>query len=140
MVVGGIILVLIGLLLQVITLILRMYFFSGNRNITFNWQYYLCIGLSFAGTFPAAVGFYLLTQGPINNAQDYSQILTVVSLLAASLITGFFSFSYQNTRKDEWFLPTMTSICFVGLFYLVFFLLSFFLGASKLTHNIEGLG
>ncbi len=137
--IAGLILVIIGGFLAVAGIMCRFAFFLESRDIPFTWKYYLCIGLSFLGTIPATVGFYLLTQIPVNSIQDYSQILTVLSILATGIITAFFTFSYANLKGDEVALPTLLSVCFVILFYFVFFAISFYIGKSKLIHNNENV-
>ena len=64
------------------------------------------------------------------NAVDYSQILTVLSLLATGIITGFFTFTFQDAAHDERWLATAISICFALLFYTVFGALSLYVGRS----------
>lgn len=136
----GEILVIAGLLLAVAAIMCRMLFFH-SRVIVFNRKYTLCLVLAFLGTLPAYIGYIILfSQTSINTTPgvDYSQILTLLSLLAAGTITGFFTFTYENVREDEKVLPTLLSMFFVAMFYLLFFLISYYAGRSKLTHNIEG--
>jgi len=136
----GSILVALGGTLAFVAVLCRFGFYAQSRIIKFGWKYYLCILMSFLGTILAAIGFYLLvTQTPINAKQDYSQILGVLSLLAAGIITGFFTFSYVNVSDDEVILPTCISCCFVVLFYLVFLAISYYVGRSSATHNIENV-
>jgi hypothetical protein len=115
-----------------------MAFFSETREIELKWKYGLCIGLSLLGTVPAAIGFYLVIgETPIHPKQDYSQILGILSLLAAGTITGFFTFSYQNVRKDEVALPTFLSVSFATMFYLIFSGICLYMGKSESIHNVE---
>ena len=66
---------------------------------------------------------------------DYSQILTVLSLLAAAIITGFFTFTFTEAAPDKHLMPSAISSCFVVLFYLVFAAISFYMGKSGHIHN-----
>ncbi len=110
----------------------------GTRNIILDWRYYALLLLSLFGTLVAYLGFRQLAGVPVNEMVDYSQILTVLSLLAAGIITGYFTFTYEQSAADERFLPTALSTCFALLFYLVFGAISFYMGKSKQIHSTEG--
>jgi hypothetical protein len=109
-----------------------------TRNINLDRKYYALLLISVIGTFVAYLGFRQLAAVAVNEAVDYSQILTVLSLLAAGIITGYFTFTYEQSAPDERFLPTALSTCFAVLFYLVFGAISFYMGKSKQIHSTEG--
>ena len=60
---------------------------------------------SIVGSTIAFFGFVLLIINPDKSCTDYNIILTVLSLLSAGIISGFFSFSYQKAHKEERCLP-----------------------------------
>jgi len=62
---------------------------------------------------------------------DYSSVLTILSLLAAGIIAEFFVFSHGQAAHDEKFFPNAIAICFMGLFYLLFGAVSFYIGKGK---------
>ena len=133
-------LVIIGCLITIGIIIARAIVFK-SRVIKFDLKYRLLFWGSLIGPIAAAIGSYMLIKTPIssNKEADYSLILTVVSLLATGVITGFFTFRYQNVDSDERVSPTALSCFFAALFYTVFGLISFYLGKSKVTHNLEGV-
>lgn len=125
-----------GFALSLIAVLFRLAY--GTRNIKLDRKYYALLLISLIGTFLAFSGFRQLAGVPINETVDYSQILTVLSLLAAGIITGYFTFTYEQSAPDERFLPTALSTCFALLFYLVFGAISFYMGKSKQIHSTEG--
>jgi hypothetical protein len=129
-------LVALGFGLSVVAVLLRLTY--GTRRIKLNLKYYTLLLISITGTFLAYLGFKRLAAVAVNEAVDYSQILTVLSLLAAAIITGYFTFTYEQSAADERFLPTALSTLFVLLFYLVFGSISFYMGKSKQIHTTEG--
>jgi NADH:ubiquinone oxidoreductase subunit 2 (subunit N) len=128
--------VAVGFALSLIAVLLRLAY--GTRNIKLDRKYYTLLLISLIGTFLAFSGFRQLAGVAINETVDYSQILTVLSLLAAGIITGYFTFTYEQSAPDERFLPTALSTCFALLFYLVFGAISFYMGKSKDIHSTEG--
>jgi hypothetical protein len=129
--------VIAGFCLSLLAVLLRAFLYQ-TRDIKLGRKYYILLLLSVLGTIFAGVGLLQLTHVEINEGVDYSHILTVLSLLAAGIITGYFTFTYQDAAEDERFLPTAISICFVLLFYLVFAAISFYMGKSKQIHSAEG--
>lgn len=141
---GGLALVFVGMIVAVVAIILRAFFFRKSRHFEFGWHYYLCISMSMFGTVLAALGYFLLitespvgTAPPTNTTSDYSPILSVLSILAAGITAGFFAFSYNDMGNEEIILPTLLSICFVILFYVVFGALSLYMGRSRQVHFAE---
>jgi len=127
--------VIFGLALALLSTILRATLYK-NRKIPLNRKYYLLLCLSLVGGIVGAIGFFQLAQTPIDtSAVDYSQILTVLSLLAAAIVTGFFTFTFTEAADDEILFPSAISGCFVILFYLVFAAICFFMGKSGHIHN-----
>jgi hypothetical protein len=136
------VLVLAGMFFAVLAIVMRAIVFRKSRRIEFGWQYYLLLMSALFGTMLGAAGFYMLTGTSINagttsSAVDYSQILGILSLLTAGITAGFFSFSYNNTDTEEIVLPTILSVSFTVLFYLLFAAISFYMGKSKFVHNVE---
>jgi hypothetical protein len=129
-------LVALGFGLSVIAVLLRLTY--RTRKIKLDYKYYILLLISVIGTFLAYLGFRQLAAVAVNEMVDYSQILTVLSLLAAAIITGYFTFTYEQSAADELFLPTALSTSFVLLFYLVFGSISFYMGKSKQIHTTEG--
>jgi hypothetical protein len=102
-----------------------------------NFKYYRLLILSVVGSVFAFVGFLRFSHGTVNDV-DYSQILTVFSLLASGMIAGYFSFTFEQAADDERFFPFALSTCFILLFYLVFAAISFYMGKSRRIQSIEG--
>ncbi len=124
-----------GLILALLSSILRAVKYK-VRETPMNLQYYWLLSLSLIGSIVGAFGFSQLAQTSIDpSSVDYSQILTVLSLLAAAIITGFFTFTFTEAASDERLIPTAISCCFVVLFYLVFAAISFYMGKSSNIHN-----
>jgi hypothetical protein len=126
--------VLIGLILGFGSVILRTILFT-SRKITLDKKYYGLIGLSLLGSAVGSWGYHDLISGNVDTATDYSQILSVLSLLAAGIITGFFTFTFTHAAEDERVLASAISACFVLLFYIVFAALSFYMGKSPHIHR-----
>lgn len=129
-------LIAFALSLSLISIILRPIVYK-SRSIPLNKYYYFILGISLIGTIAGLAGFKQLSEASVDKDSgiDYSQILTVLSLLAAAVITGFFTFSYTEAASDEWFLPSAISACFSILFYVIFGALSFYMGKSSHVHN-----
>jgi hypothetical protein len=138
---GGFALVLIGCLFGVLAVVLRAIVFrKDGRKITFGWWYYLLITMAMFGTVLAALGFFLLISDLPNAGKTvpaYSSAIGILSILAAGVTAGFFSFTYNNVGEKEIVLPTLISACFVIMFYLVFGAISFYMGRDKGIHDIE---
>ena len=129
--------VIFGGVLSLLAIIMRPCIFKNRRQTKQNEYWYL-MALSIAGNFLGLFGFYQLATGSIStNSDDYSQILTVLSLLATAVITGFFAWSFTEAGTDEVPVTTAISACFTSLFYILFFALSFYIGKSGNTHNAE---
>lgn len=129
--------VIVGLILALISTILRATLYK-NRKIPIDAKSYTILCLSLLGGIIGAIGFFQLAQTPIDTSGvDYSQILTVLSLLAAAIVTGFFTFTFTEAADDELLLPSAISGCFVVLFYLVFAAISFYMGKSSHIHNAQ---
>jgi xanthine/uracil permease len=125
---------LIGLILGFGSVILRTILFT-SRKITLDKKYYGLIGLSLLGSAVGSWGYHDLISGNVDTATDYSQILSVLSLLAAGIIAGFFTFTFTQAADDERVLTSLISGCFVVLFYTVFAALSYYMGKSAHIHN-----
>jgi hypothetical protein len=130
------ILIVVGCILGITALMGRAIAFEG-RSIELGRRFYLLLAVSVIGTLLAFKGLYDLANAtPVptlplpSNAVDYSQILTVLSLLAAGIVTGYFTFTFQEAADDECWLATAISACFVILFYSVFGALSLYIGKS----------
>jgi hypothetical protein len=143
---GGFALVLVGCLFGVLAIVLRAFVFKKDgRKIQFEkasskWWYYLLITMAMFGTALAALGFFLLISDTPNTskiAPSYSSAIGILSILAAGVTAGFFSFTYNNVGGEEVALPTLISVCFVIMFYLVFGAISFYMGRDKGIHDIE---
>lgn len=130
-------LVIIGFSLAFLAIILRAVILQ-TRKTKLDLKYYAFLSLSVIGSVIAGFGFSQLAQTEVNENFDYSQILTVISLLAAGIITGNFTFTYEEMAEDEIFITTLISICFTFLFYFVFAAISFYMGKSKQIHSVEG--
>lgn len=128
-------LVAFGFALSLLAVLLRLRY--KTRKIVLDRKYYLLLALSVAGTVLAFIGFLLLARVPVNETVDYSQILTVLSLLAAGIITGYFTFTYEQSAGDELALTTALSSGFAFLFYFTFGSISFYMGKSKQIHSTE---
>ena len=128
--------VVFGFLLSLVAVLLRLVY--GTRRIPLDGKYYGLLLISVIGTFLAYLGFRELASVAVNESVDYSQILTVLSLLAAGIITGYFTFTYEQSAADERFLLSLLSTCFALLFYLTFGSISFYMGKSKQIHSTEG--
>lgn len=129
-------LIVVGCILAIVALLGRAITFEG-RTIELGRRFYTLLAVSVAGSLMAFKGFFDLANAmpmpmlPLpSNAVDYSQILTVLSLLAAGIVTGFFTFTFQDAADDERWLATAISTCFVILFYCVFGALSLYVGKS----------
>ncbi|HEV7645805.1 MAG TPA: hypothetical protein VGO50_17835 [Pyrinomonadaceae bacterium] len=146
---GGFALVLVGCFFGVAAIVARAIVFrKDGRKIQFEkasskWWYYLCATLAMFGTGLAALGFFLLisdtpyVQTAGKAAPAYSSAIGILSILAAGVTAGFFSFTYNNVGGKEVVLPTLISVCFVIMFYLVFGAISFYMGRDKGIHDIE---
>ena len=96
------------------------------------------ICLSLIGSVCGLVGFLDLSSLPVDTqSTDYSQILTVLSLLATAVISGFFAWSFTDSVVEEIWLVTAVSACFYVLFYLLFGAISFYIGKSPSIHNAQ---
>ena len=127
--------VIIGLTLALLSTLLRATLYN-NREIPLNRKYYGLMCLSLAGSIFGVIGFFQLAQTAIDTSGvDYSQILTVLSLLAAAIVTGFFTFTFTEAASDELLMPSAISACFTILFYLAFAAISFYMGKSSHIHN-----
>ncbi|HKO99668.1 MAG TPA: hypothetical protein VJU86_22005 [Pyrinomonadaceae bacterium] len=124
-----------GFALSLIAVLLRLRY--GTRRIALNYKYYSLLCLSILGSILAFIGFLQLSRTPINQNVEYAQILSILSLLAAGIITGYFTFTYEQAASDELLFPTAYSTCFALLFYFVFSLISFYMGKSKHVHSTE---
>jgi hypothetical protein len=124
-----------GFLLALCSTILRAILYN-KKNFEMDRKYYSLLLLSLIGSVLGYIGFFQLAQSPIDaSGLDYSQILTVLSLLAAAIVTGFFAFTFTEAADDEIQITTAILICFVVLFYLVFAAISFYSGKSANIHN-----
>jgi len=126
----------IGLILQLLTVVIRAIAYK-NQQFTFNWRYYLLAGCSFIGCVFGGVGFYILAQATAQPGVDYGIILTVLALLSAGIISGFFTFSYQEADKNDEYFPNFICFGFILLFYLLFGAVSFYIGKSEQIHKAE---
>jgi len=130
-------LVAFGFALSLLAVLWRLTY--RTRYIDLDFKYYFLLLVSVLGTFLAFLGFRELASGAINETNlDYSQILTVLSLLAAGIITGYFTFTYEQSAEDERPLTTALSSGFAFLFYFTFASISFYMGKSKQIHGAEG--
>lgn len=102
------------------------------------WKCYYCfLALCIVASFIAFLGFNKLASAPTGTGADYSSVLTILSLLAAGIIAGFFVFSHTERAHNEKFFPNAIAICFMGLFYLLFGAVSFYIGKSEDIHIAE---
>jgi len=124
-----------GFALSFIAVLLRLLY--GTRSIELDAKYYSLLVLSIFGTILAFIGFLQLSRVPVNPGVEYAQILSILSLLAAGIITGYFTFTYEQAASDELLFPTAYSTCFALLFYFVFALISFYMGKSRHVHSTE---
>lgn len=124
-----------GGFISIISVIFRAVIFNDRKKTT-GCKYWGFMGIPIEGSVIGFIGFLRLAHLPVDSSQiDYSQILTVLSLLATAVITGFFSWSFTESAKDENFIVTAISVCFIGLFYLLFSAISFYMGQSENIHN-----
>jgi cytochrome bd-type quinol oxidase subunit 2 len=128
-------LVALGFVLSLVAFILRG--LKARTEWNLDWKYYRLLALSVFGSVLAFIGFLLFSHGTPDTV-DYSQILTVFSLLASGMIAGYFSFTFEQAADDEQFFPFALSTCFILLFYLVFAAISFYIGKSSRIQSIEG--
>lgn len=113
----GAFLVALGLALNITSIVLRAVLYDG-RKIKLELKYYGIMGISLLGTFSGLFGFLALSNGEIDSSKnDYSQILTILSLLAAAIVTGFFLRSHMA-------MLLMMKCCY-PLEYLWYFLFCF---------------
>lgn len=101
--------------------------------------------VSIAGVFVATIGFYPLLFCQIKTIEKPEAILTVLSILSAGTIAGFFTFSYGKAAgsinfsskilpNPEKFFPNLISFCFQATFYLLFTAVSYFVGKSCFSY------
>lgn len=128
--------VAVGFSLSLIAVLLRLLY--RTRRIRLDYKYYSLLCLSIVGSLLAFIGFLQLSRTPINESVEYAQILSILSLLAAGIITGYFTFTYEQAASDELLFPTAYSTCFALLFYFVFSVICFYMGKSRHVHNTEG--
>ncbi len=125
-----------GFTLQFVAILIRAIAYR-NQNFAVNWKYALLTLLSINGCVLTLVGFIVLAHSPAQIGVDYSVILTVLSLISAGIISGFFTFSYQEAGKNDKYFPNIISVCFTLLFYLLFGAVSFYIGKSEEIHKAE---
>ncbi|MFN5027956.1 MAG: hypothetical protein ACK5D9_02310 [Burkholderiales bacterium] len=88
--------IIVGVLTSISALAIRAQTFP-SRRILLASRYWILLIQSLLGTCLACVGFYQLATvlpAPVlpvsTNMPDYGQVLTVLSLLATAIVTGFF--------------------------------------------------
>jgi len=133
----GVVLVLGGFGLCLVVLVVRARMYD-NKEPELNWKYYYTfLTLCIVATFIAFLGFNILASGPAGPEADYSSVLTILSMLAAGTVAGFFVFSHGEKGHRERFFPNAIAICFMGLFYLLFAGVAFYIGKSASVHAAE---
>ncbi len=126
----------IGFVLQFAAILIRAIVYR-NQYFVMNWKYTLLTLLSIVGCVLAFLGFSTFAHAPAQIGVDYSVILTVLSLISAGIIAGFFSFTYQEAGKNDKYFPNLISAVFALLFYLLFGAVSFYIGKSEQIHKVE---
>lgn len=102
--------------------------------------YWICMWLSLANVvFASCVNYRLLTNTQPSH-QDYSAILTALSLLTAGVISGYFATSYQDADESESWLLTALSIIFISLFVTLFGSIAYIVGLSGIIVEHPQLG
>lgn len=130
-------LVMLGFVLTSLGILLREGLYK-TREIPMTRKYGGLLGLCIGGSVAALLGFFQLASTSANSNTDYSQMLTILSILAAGITTGYFTFSYGDVGEDEHILATAIALVFVALFYLTFAAISFYMGKSEIIHSTEG--
>ena len=127
---------LTGFIIQSVAVVIRAKLYN-NRRFHLDKKYACLTSFSIIGCLFALIGFFLLSHADAHCGVDYNIILTVLALLSAGIISGFFTFSYQYSGdNDRWF-PNLISVGFSLLFYLLFGAVSFYTGKSQNIHSIE---
>lgn len=133
---NGLTYVIAGCFINVCMIILRAIFIERCSN-SVPLSFWLFLSISSSAILMSTYGFYLFISLPKNCSNDYTLILTILSLLSAGIISGFFTFSYNRSSKEERFLPNALAICFTTLFYLLFGAVSYYMGKSQLIESVE---
>ena len=133
----GFAIALLGLVFSLFSIIWRSIRYKDGKvapNDRFYWLWLM--GLATVGCILGTIGFFLIVQTSIDSSGvDYSQILTVLSLLAAAVVVGWFTFTYAQALEDEAQITTAISCCFFILFYIIFAAISFYMGRSSHVHK-----
>ena len=127
---------LLGFILQLLAVAIRATVYR-NQHFTLSWSYAFLTILSIIGCVFAFVGFTIFAHAAVHPGVDYGIILTVLALLSAGIIAGFFTFSYQEAGNNDKCFPNFISIGFTLLFYLLFGAVSFYIGKSEQIHKVE---
>ena len=102
-------------------------------------RYWFLIVLSLIGSSIAFFGFRELANAPANASADYTSVLTILSLLAAGVIAGYYGFTFWEAAEDEYAVSNAISIGFTLLFYFLFGAVSFYMGKSENIHSAENI-
>lgn len=132
------IIVLFAYLLYSGAIIYRTRFCSPEIAIS-NYRFYSPLLLCIACDCIAAFGFSALFKGIPAESGQYSPVLTILSLLAAGVIAGKFSFSHHETSSDEKWLTSSLYLLIVLLFYVIFGAVSYYAGLTKSVSAAPGI-
>jgi len=126
-----------GFLLALTAISLRAALFPG-RKVTDCRLYFGLKVLAIFSTVIAGLGFSCMAHAPADvSGADYSQVLSLLGVLAAAALIGFFTYKSSGTGAIG---QTVASASFMGLFYLLFGAISFYLGMSTSMHQASGMG
>ena len=104
-----------------------------------NPRFTMLLLISLTGNIFAFFGFKLLIEQSPKVGIDYSNILLILSLLATGIITGNYTFTYQDSRTKDSIFPNVISIFFTILFYFLFGAISYYMGKSESISSIESV-
>ena len=133
---SGLYFIILGCLIHLIVIVVRAIVVKQEQN-KISARFWILLGVAILSTIIASYGFYLFLRLNPNEDNNYELILTILSLLSAGIISGYFTFSYRNSLKSEPILPNAISLCFTLLFYFLFGSVSFYMGKSQLIEGIE---
>ncbi len=108
-----------------------------ERIFGINKTYWRIIGIAILGDIIALIGFIFLSYGQSNPCVEYSNVLTILSLLSAGAIASNFAFSYQTAKTDESSFTFLLAVGYKILFLLLFGSLSFYIGKSVQVSKAE---
>jgi hypothetical protein len=135
----GVMLVPLGFVLHLAAIMQRGREYAGDQVEPDAKYFRNLLTASLAGAVLALGGFLALANSPAHSGVDYGSTHLILALLAAGVTVGFFSLRVAGAGPGEADLANVISISYMGLYYLLFAALSFYMGRSQEIHDAEGM-